>query len=106
MYLASTLIGFSKKLKDVQAFGTDSDPALIEALSHNFHSAKQLRCYIHLKKNIAEKLRDKGIPSSEAQEFLGDIFATRKRSGNTHQEELVDSENGDDFDARLDSFHF
>ena len=100
-YLASTLIGFSKKLKDVQAFGTDGDPALIEALSHNFHSAKQLRCFIHLKKNIAEKLRDRGIPSSEAQEFLADIFG--KRSGNTHQEGLVDSENGDDFDARLDS---
>lgn len=60
-YLASTLISQCKKLREVQAFGTDGDPALIEALSHNFHSAKQLRCFIHLRKNIAEKLRERGI---------------------------------------------
>ena len=41
-YFASTLIGANTKLRSVQAFGTDGDPALIEALSHNFHSAKQL----------------------------------------------------------------
>ena len=100
-YLASTLIGFNKKLQDVQFFGTDGDPALIEALSHNFHSAKQLRCFIHLKKNITEKLRDRGIPSYETQEFLADVFG--KRSGNTYEEGLVDSKDGDDFDARLDN---
>ena len=72
-YLASTLIGFNKKLQDVQVFGTDGDPALIEALSHNFHSAKQLRCFIHLRRNVAEKIRDRGIPNSETQEFLADI---------------------------------
>lgn len=66
-YLASTLIGHSKKLQDVQAFGTDGDPALIEALSHNFNSARQLR-------NITEKLKDRGISSTDAQEFLDDIF--------------------------------
>lgn len=100
-YLVSTLVGFNKKLQDVQVFGTDGDPALIEAFSHNFHSAKQLRCFIHLKKNIAEKLRDRGIPSSETQEFLADIFG--RRSGITFEEGLVDSSDGDDFDVRLAS---
>ena len=57
-YLASTLISHCKKLQDVQAFGTDGDPALIEALSHNFNSEKQLRCFIHLKRNIAENLKE------------------------------------------------
>ena len=100
-YFASTLVGFKKKLQEVQAFGTDGDPALIEALAHNFRSVKQLRCFIHLKKNIAEKLRDRRIPSREAQELIADIFG--KRSGNTCQQGLVDSENGDDFDARFKS---
>ena len=41
-YLASMLIGHCKKLRDVQAFGTHGNPALIEALTHHFNSAKQL----------------------------------------------------------------
>lgn len=85
----------------MQFFGTDGDPVLTEALSHNFHSAKQLRCFIHLKKNITEKLRDRGIPSYKTQEFLADVFG--KRSGNTYEEGLVDSKDGDDFDAQLDN---
>ena len=75
-YLASTLISHCKKLRDVQAFGTDGDPALIEVLSHNFSSAKQLRCFIHLKRNITEKLKERGIASLDAQEFLADIFGS------------------------------
>ena len=37
-YFASTLVCFEKLLKDICAFGTDGDPALIEAFSHAFHS--------------------------------------------------------------------
>ena len=99
-YLASTLIGFNKKLQDVQVFGTDGGPALIEVLSHNFHYAKQLRSFIHLKSNVAQKLRDQGIPNSEIQEFLADIF---ERSGDTYEEGLVDLNDADDFDARMAS---
>ena len=100
-YFASTLIGANTKLRSVQAFGTDGDPALIEALSHNFHSAKQLRCFIHLKKNIAVKLKDRGISSNDSKEFLSDIFG--RQCGSSHEEGLVDAENADDFDNRLDN---
>ena len=62
-YLASTPTGFNKKLQDVQVFGINGDPALIEALSHSFHSAKQLRCFIHLKNNIAKK-KTQGLGNS------------------------------------------
>ena len=85
----------------MQVFGTDGDPTLNEALSHNFHSAKQLRCFIHLKRNVTEKLRDRGIPNSETQQFLADVFG--RRSGNTYEEGLVDSNDADDFDAWLAS---
>ena len=94
-YLASTLIDHGKKLRDV---GTDGDPALIEALSHNFNSSKQLRCFIHLKRNIAEKLKERGIANPDAQEFLADIF--RKHCGTRYQEGLVDSNNQEDFESR------
>ena len=57
-YFANTLISHSKKLRNVCAFGTDGDQALIDALGHNFSHAKQLRCFIHIKRNIAEKLKE------------------------------------------------
>ena len=41
-YFANALITYRKKLHDLQAFGTDGDHALIEALTHHFSSSKQL----------------------------------------------------------------
>ena len=76
-YFASTRIAHERRLKNVRAYGTDGDPALIEALSHNFPDALQLRCFIHLKRNVAEKLKQRGICNSKAQEFLADIFGTQ-----------------------------
>ena len=90
-YLASTLIGFNKNLQDVQVFGTDGVPALIEAQSHNFHSAKELRCFIYLKNNITEKLGDQGISSYKTQEFLADAdVLILEREVGTDEEGLVD----------------
>ena len=88
-YFASTLVCFEKLLKDICAFGTDGDPALIEAFSHAFPNAKQLRCFIHMKQNISSKLKDRGLPSSVIQEFICDIFG--KRYVGTYEEGLVDS---------------
>ena len=93
------MVSHSKKLRDVRAFGTDGDEALTDAFAHNFPSSKHLRCHIHLKRNVAEKLKGRGFPSSTADEFLADIFG--KRSGCTYEEGLVDSEDVADFDARL-----
>ena len=98
-YFSNTLISYKKKLRNIQAFGTDGDPALIEALSHNFPLAKQLRCFIHMKKNLESKLKDNGLPPSVSQEFISDIFG--KRTGRTYEEGLVDSTDSSDFDCRL-----
>ena len=100
-YFASTLVGANPKLRSVQAFGTDGDPALIEALSHNFQTARQLRCFIHMKKNISQKLKDRGIPSRESKEFLADIFG--RQCGSSFEEGLVDAENGRDFDSKFEN---
>jgi len=83
-----------------QAFGTDSDQALVEAFTHNFPFARQLRCFIHVK-NFLSKLKDNGIPSSVSEEFISDIFG--KRIGGTYEEGLVDSVDPTDFDSRLQS---
>lgn len=100
-YFANTLIGFEKKLIHVQAFGTDGDHALIEAFGHNFPHAKQLRCFIHMKKNIESKLKENGLPSSISQEFISDIFG--KNMGGIYEEGLVDATSSVEFDCRLEN---
>ena len=100
-YLASSLIGLNKDLKQVLAFGTDGDKALVEALSHNFPFATQLRCFIHFKRNVETKLRELGLPSHVLQEFVADIFG--KRIGNTHQNDCQSLEEFDESLTRLKS---
>ena len=98
-YFANTLVGFNKQLQHIKVFGTDGDQALIEAFSHNFSKPKQLRCFIHLKQNIAGKLKDTGMPPSVCQDFLSDIFG--KKSSVVIEEGLVDSSSIAEFDGRL-----
>ena len=100
-YFASTLIGSNKQIRNVLAFGTDGDKNLTEALGHNFPFALQLRCFIHFKKNVQEKLRDLGLPSHISQQFLDDIFG--KRDGNLKIEGLVDSTGVEDFQQKLEA---
>ena len=75
-YFASSLIGLNKNTRNLRAFGTDGQEPLIDAFSHSFPSAVQLRCFIHFKRNVFEKLREYGIPSSVAEEFIADILAS------------------------------
>ena len=98
-YFASTLVSFSKKLRGLLAFGTDGDEALIEAFSHNFPFAIQLRCFLHMKRNIQSKLGERGLPSSVSVEFLSDIFG--KHVCSRYEEGLVDSVSSVDFESRL-----
>lgn len=73
-YFATTLIGCRRNLQHVLTFGTDGDKALVEALTHNFPYAIQLRCFIHFHRNLEEKLKEFGIPSFISEEFICDIF--------------------------------
>ena len=99
-YFSSTLVGFNKKLRNLSAFGTDGQEALIDAFSHCFANAIQLRCFIHFKRNVSEKLKEYGIPTGVAEEFLSDIFG--KHSGSTYSEGLVDCASEKDFSERLE----
>ena len=79
-YLASVLIDGNKKLRNIQAFGTDGDTNLSDALGHNFPFALALRCFIHFERNIQGKLRDLGIPAKVADEFVHDIMGNHQGS--------------------------
>ena len=98
-YFCSTLVGLHKGLKQILAFGTDGDKALV---SHNFPFAAQLRCFLHFKKNVEQKLRELGIPSQISQEYIANIFG--KKVGNTYEEGLVDSCSVQQFNERFEIF--
>ena len=98
-YFSSTLIGFNKNLRNLRAFGTDGQESLIDSFGHSFPFAVQLRCFIHMKKNMAEKLKEYGFPTSVGQEILSDIFG--KHCGSTYSEGLVDATSVQDFNERL-----
>ena len=64
-----------------------------------------MRIYTHsalkgLKRNVTEKLRERGIPRSVAEEFVANVFG--KRSGCTYEEGLIDSMNQSNFRDRLE----
>ncbi len=88
-YFASTLIGCRRELRQILAFGTDGDKVLVEVFTHNFPYAVQLRCFLHFKRNVQEKLKELGFAASVSNEFLADILG--KRVGNTFEAGLVDS---------------
>ena len=98
-YSATTLISHNKKLRNTLCFGTDGDKALIEAFAHNFPYALQLRCLIHFKKNVQEKLHSLGFPTSMSEEILSDIFG--KHTGSVYKLGLVDCASEDAFDTML-----
>ena len=100
-YFASTLIGLRKELKHVLAFVTDGDQVIVEALSQNFPFAVQLHCFLHVKKNVEQKLKEFGVPTQIMQEFLSVIFG--KRVANIYQEGLLDSNSVHEFHEHIEA---
>ena len=100
-YFFSTFVNANKQLRHVLAVGSDGDEALVQALSHNFSFAQQLRCFYHFEKNVREKLRSLAIPSKVIDEFVYDIFG--HRHGQTMEEGLVDCVSIADFNSKLDT---
>ena len=98
-YFAATLISHNKKLRNALCFGADGDKALVEAFAHNFPYALQLRCFIHFKENVQEKLHSLCFPSSISDRLLADIFG--KHSGSVYTEGLVDCASEEAFDSML-----
>ena len=98
-YFAASLIDADKGLRYVQAFGTDGDTNLSDALSHSFPFATVLRCFIHFERNLYEKLRELNVPKRIADEFVRDIMGFR--AGDTYQKGLVDCTSVSEFDQQL-----
>ena len=95
---ASSLIGQNRQLEGIRAIGTDGEQPLIDAFLHEFGFAQHLTCFIHVRRNVMEKLAECSIPHELATTILNDIFG--QRLGAVFQEGLVDCDNNDDFESK------
>ena len=99
-FFISRLVGLRPELRGVQAFGTDGEEALSNALGLEFPSAVHLRCFLHFKDNVKAKLMaDLQIASHACQEFLSDIFG----KPSAQQFGLVDAKSEDEFHSKMTS---
>lgn len=100
LFFASTLVGQCRDLAGIRAIGTDGELALIDAFKHEFGFAQHLTCFIHVRRNVKDKLHEYNISSQLSNEVLDDIFG--KKMGSVYVKGLVDSTDTDDFDEKVD----
>ena len=101
LFFASTLIGQCRELERVRVLGTDGEKALLDAFKHEFGFAQHLTCFIHVRRNVKDKLNECNISTQFATEILDDVFG--KKIGTLYVEGLVDADDVDDFDAKMES---
>ena len=88
-----------RRIRNLLAFGTDGDKAIVEAFAHNFPYTLQLHCFHHLKRNVEEKLHSIEIPKQTTEAFITDIIG--KQVGAVYKEGLVDCGSEEAFDIAL-----
>ena len=71
----TSLLGKRPALKEIKAYGTDGEIPLLNALVASLPNAIGLRCFLHLKKNIEERLHNKLHVKPEVKSAIThDIF--------------------------------
>ena len=91
----------SRKLEGIRAFGTDGEEALSDAFKHEFGFAQCLTCFIHVRRNLKDKLAECNIPVDLSQKILDDVFG--KKLGSVFVEGIVDASDDSDFQNKLDA---
>ena len=66
---------------------------------HEFGFAQRFTCFIHVHRNIKDKLDECAIPSELTATILREIFS--QRLGSVFPEGLVDSSDTEDYDNKL-----
>ena len=100
LFFASTIIGQCRNLEGVRAVGTDGEQPLNDAFMHEFGFAQHLTCFIHVRRNVKERLRVCNIPTLHSTEILDDIFG--RKLGTVYIEGLVDACDTTDLDSKVE----
>ena len=72
--LPSGMLKLNKKLKDIRAYGTDSEVNISESCTSCFQKGYHLLCDINMRDNITSNLTELHISGALARSFIGDIF--------------------------------
>eukprot|EP00111_Clytia_hemisphaerica_P021678 TCONS_00063739-protein len=99
-YFASSLVSINQEMSELKCFGTDGETALSDAFAKTFPLSDQLRCFIHSRKNVEQKLTDFGLSSCKST-IVEDIFG--KTEGTHRYDGLVHATDKDTFDALVES---
>ena len=85
----ATLKSLEPELKNLMAFGTDDEKALVGEFSESFERAIHLLCEIHIRKNIDTKLVSMNIRGDCKQSIMDDIFG--RKIGSVFESGLSDA---------------
>lgn len=86
------------QLKNLHVLGTDGELVLSSLFLESCPDLTHLLCFIHFK-NIVNYLKTVGVDESNRKCIIADIFG--QQQGTRFEEGLVDSEDVDEFEARL-----
>lgn len=96
-----TLKSLEPELRNLMAFGTDDEKALVGGFNETFERATHLLCEIHLRKNLDTKLVSMDIKGQSKQIILDDIFG--RKIGSVFESELSDAGSVEEFIAGFES---
>ena len=82
--LPSEMVRCHPPCAGVLVVGTDGEVNLANPLLNVFRSAMHLRCDIHMKDNIKNKLSSLCVPNHVAREYMSDIFGWGEEAGLVH----------------------
>ena len=98
-FFASSLVSLNQNLKNLFAFGTDGERALINGFNAVFSNPLHIRCFLHFRGNLDAKLGSFGVPKTVRIEFLRDVFGNPSGM----EEGLVDAASEHEFEVMLSS---
>ena len=92
----------NSEFKDIQAFRSDGDLALLNVVAIYYPSPLHLTCSDHKKSNIERKLGEYKATKAATKHVLSDIFG--RKLGSVYEKELIDSEDTRQFDKCVRDF--
>lgn len=99
VFFAASLVDLNSSVEGVRVIGTDGEKPLSNVFLHEFKFAQHLTCFIHVRRNIKDKLNECNIPHEQASTILSNIFGRKLDS--VYQEGLVDCFE-DDYEEKLE----
>ena len=97
----ATLKSLESELKNLMAFGTDDEKALVGGFNESFERAIHLLWEIHVRKNIDTKLVSMNIKGDCKQSIMDDIFG--RKIGSVFESGLSDAGSAEEFIGMLES---